>query len=96
MVLLMQESTRSPLRQLVFFLICLSIAGFCLAGVHYLVIDLPVQDAADHQPANGGKFVYSVEPCGFWQQIRCTLCILNPEMSCENRGYGCYYYSRHY
>lgn len=91
----MQESTLSPLRQLVFFLVCLSIFGFCLAGVHYLVIDLPEQGAADHPPSNGG-YLYKVEPCGFWQQIRCMLCIFNPETSCDNRGYGCYYYSRHY
>lgn len=35
--------TRSPLHNLVLFLICLALFGTIVAGVHYAVIDLPIQ-----------------------------------------------------
>jgi len=33
----------SPLARLVLFMVCLSVAGAFVAGVHYLAIDLPQQ-----------------------------------------------------
>ncbi|NMB77778.1 MAG: hypothetical protein GYA23_01630 [Methanomicrobiales archaeon] len=44
---------RSPLAQLVLFMICLSLVGTFVAGAHYYVIDIPEQKAiAGHPPAN--------------------------------------------
>ena len=37
------QSTESPLARLVLFMVCLSIAGSLVAGVHYYAVDLPVQ-----------------------------------------------------
>jgi hypothetical protein len=39
----MIESEKSPLAQLVLFMVCLAIAASILASAHYLVIDLPAQ-----------------------------------------------------
>lgn len=36
---------KSPLARLVLFMVCLSVAGALIAGVHYLVVDKPLQDA---------------------------------------------------
>lgn len=45
--------TRSPLAQLVLFMVCLSVAGTFVAGAHYYVIDIPEQKAiAGHPPGN--------------------------------------------
>lgn len=41
----MAESTRSPLARLVVFMVCLSIAGSIVAGVHYYAVDLPQQQS---------------------------------------------------
>lgn len=45
MVVLMPETCekRSPLARLVVFMVCLSIAGSVVAGVHYFAVDLPAQ-----------------------------------------------------
>ncbi len=40
----MSGTTRSPLASLVLFTVCLSIAGTCIAGVHYYAVDLPQQN----------------------------------------------------
>jgi hypothetical protein len=45
----------SALRALVLFMICLSIAGTLMAGVHWFAIDMPRQDALKNTaPANSG------------------------------------------
>jgi len=44
MVIPLTES-RSPLARLVLFMVCLSIAGAFIAGVHYAAIDLPQQQS---------------------------------------------------
>ena len=36
---------RSPLARLVLFMVCLSIAGSIVAGLHYNAVDLPRQNA---------------------------------------------------
>ena len=41
----MQESGMSPLGRLVLVIVCLALAGSMVAGIHYLAIDLPSQDA---------------------------------------------------
>lgn len=48
------ESTRSPLGRLVFFMVCLSVAGGIVAGAHYTFVDLPQQNAM-HAPRNSGE-----------------------------------------
>ena len=35
----------SPLARLVLFMVCLSIAGTAVAGVHYYAVDLPQQES---------------------------------------------------
>jgi len=47
------SETKSPLARLVLFMICLSIAGAFVAGVHYLAIDLPQQKSVT-PPSNYG------------------------------------------
>lgn len=39
------SETRSPLARLVLFMVCLSIAGTFIAGVHYAAVDLPQQQS---------------------------------------------------
>lgn len=46
----MSEIT-SPLARLVVFMVCLSVAGTFIAGLHYLAIDKPSQDTTE-QPLN--------------------------------------------
>lgn len=48
----MSGSTTSPLARLVLFMVCLSIAGSIVAGVHYVAVDLPEQQNVK-APANG-------------------------------------------
>ncbi len=48
----MSESNKSPLFRLVLFMICLSIAGCFVAGVHYVVVDLPAQNELLQAPTN--------------------------------------------
>jgi len=45
-------SPRSPLARLVLFMVCLSIAGSFIAGIHYVAVDKPAQYAAAHPPMN--------------------------------------------
>ena len=40
------QPVQSPLARLVLFMICLSVAGSIIAGVHYFAVDLPQQNAA--------------------------------------------------
>jgi hypothetical protein len=48
----MSESDKSPLVQLILFIVCLAIAGSFVAGVHYFVVDLPTQMEIQ-APTNG-------------------------------------------
>ena len=41
------------LKKLVWFIIALAIAGTVVAMLHYVAIDLPIQQAALHTPTNG-------------------------------------------
>ena len=38
------QPAQSPLAQLVLFMVCLSIAGTIVSGIHYLAIDRPQQE----------------------------------------------------
>lgn len=82
---IMQESVKSPLTRLVMFIVCLSIAGSIVAGVHYYAIDLPQQQNVQ-APANAGSVCsYAVA-----QNIYCS-CLNNPYGSagfavCMNGG----------
>jgi len=41
------------LKKLVWFIVALAIAGTVVAMLHYVAIDLPIQQAALHTPTNG-------------------------------------------
>ena len=49
------KSPRSPLAQLVLFMVCLAIAGSLLAGTHYVLVDKPAQEYAAHPPENSDR-----------------------------------------
>ncbi|PKL70903.1 MAG: hypothetical protein CVV30_06080 [Methanomicrobiales archaeon HGW-Methanomicrobiales-1] len=57
----LSRSTWSPLARLVLFMICLAIAGSCIAGTHYYTVDLPQQKATT--PENGFKLGTQCEIC---------------------------------
>ena len=40
------------IKKIVLVIVCLAILGCIIAGVHYFAIDLPIQQAALHVPAN--------------------------------------------
>jgi len=46
----MSGSLQSPLARFVLVMVCLSIAGSCIAGAHYFAVDLPQQHL--QAPAN--------------------------------------------
>jgi hypothetical protein len=46
------ESGKSPLTRLILVIVCLSLAGSFVAGVHYFALDLPQQNALP-APVNG-------------------------------------------
>ena len=52
----MAEFQKSPLARLVLFIVCLSIAGSIIAGVHYFAIDLPQQNALQAPENSAGKY----------------------------------------
>jgi hypothetical protein len=39
-------------KKIVLVMVCLAILGCIIAGLHYIAIDLPIQQAALHVPAN--------------------------------------------
>lgn len=49
---LMSGMEKSPLARLVLFMICLSIIGTAVSGMHYLAIDQPQQESALQVPKN--------------------------------------------
>ncbi|MDO9326423.1 MAG: hypothetical protein Q7T80_15850, partial [Methanoregula sp.] len=55
----LSQSTRSPRARHVPFMVCLAIAGSCVAGAHYYTVDLPQQKATP--PENNG--IKLVEDC---------------------------------
>jgi hypothetical protein len=63
----MPGSFSSPLARLVLFMFCLSAAGSILAAAHYVVIDLPQQQAALKAPTNSDCYdcphYLSVDSC---------------------------------
>ena len=63
------ESTRSPLGRLVFFMVCLSVAGAMVAGAHYALVDLPGQNALQ-APTNAGS-----ESCAAGCSVAYQACI---------------------
>ncbi|MDD1687022.1 hypothetical protein [Methanoregula sp.] len=58
----MSESAKSPLANLVLFMICLSVAGAFIAGVHYYAVDLPQQKNVQ-VPSN--ECMYTYEQCTY-------------------------------
>ncbi|WP_292420211.1 hypothetical protein [Methanoregula sp.] len=41
------------MKKIVLLMVCLAVLGCIIAGVHYVAIDLPLQQAAIHAPGNG-------------------------------------------
>lgn len=75
--------TRSPLHNLVLFLIGLAVSGTIVAGVHYLALDIPAQQA---NPAPLNYNPHDPAACA-----RCmALCALHPwDSSCPNNCMRC-------
>jgi len=57
----LSQSTQSPLARLVLFMVCLAIAGSCIAGAHYYTVDLPQQKVTP--PDNGATWGYKCDIC---------------------------------
>jgi len=55
------QPARSPLARLVLFMVCLAIAGSCIAGAHYYSVDLPQQKATP--PDNGKTLGHQCDIC---------------------------------
>jgi len=60
---MVQESTRSPLARLVLFIVCLSIAGSIVAGVHYYAVDLPQQQNVQAPTNSCGNYLEKQFEC---------------------------------
>ena len=58
------QSTQSPLARLVLLMVCLSIAGSIIAGVHYYAVDLPEQNMVQ-VPSNGNGPLYGCSLCRY-------------------------------
>jgi len=85
MTIMVTNSARSPLTRLVLFMVCLSIAGALVAGVHYVAVDLPQQQAVQ-APTN--SYDHSCCQLGTCQQET-----LNCQSRCAGNGQcalGCY------
>jgi hypothetical protein len=57
----MTAAQQSPFARLVLFMVCLAIAGSCIAGAHYYTIDLPQQKVTP--PDNGPPMGYQCKIC---------------------------------
>jgi len=55
------QSPWSPLARLVLFMVCLAIAGSCIAGAHYYTVDLPQQKVTI--PENGPSLGHQCDIC---------------------------------
>jgi hypothetical protein len=66
MVIPVSVSPASPLTRLVLFMIGLAIFGTIMGGVHYMVIDIPAQNAVP-QPMNydGGACATCIASCAY-------------------------------
>ena len=42
------------IKKIILLMLCLAILGCIIAGVHYFAIDIPIQQAVLHAPANIG------------------------------------------
>ena len=69
----MSEAQQSDaLKKLVWFIIALAILGTVVAMLHYFAIDLPIQQAALHAPANAGPRSVRMEtwPAAFERYVQ--------------------------
>lgn len=58
------RSEKTPLARLMLFMICLSVAGSIVAGVHYYAVDLPEQKARALQaPQNAEHLKTACDVC---------------------------------
>lgn len=79
---------QSPLVRLMLFMVCLSIAGAFLAGVHYFVVDQPQQGVLSAQIPDNGNGVSMEEKCTTCKDnckytSACYKCMMNCELSCD-------------
>ena len=40
------------IKKIVLIMVCLAVPGYIMAGVHYVAIDLPIQQDSFHAPVN--------------------------------------------
>jgi hypothetical protein len=58
------QSEKTPLARLMLFMVCLSIAGSIVAGLHYYAVDLPEQNAqALLEPRNNQELKAACNIC---------------------------------
>ena len=82
---------KSPLTRLVLFMVCLSVAGALIAGVHYLVIEKPLRDtvkepANDYRPYCMESCYNEYSACMEWKWVKKTA---QEKALCESALYVC-------
>lgn len=92
----MTGSERTPLARLVLFMVCLSIAGAFIAGVHYAAVDLPQQNSLT-APTNA-KDITMLLAClsgciqTYPTDVPHTQQVLWAQVDCKNACFDKYYY----
>lgn len=77
-------SSPSPMFRLVLFMICISVAGTFLGGLHYYAVDLPEQADIPAPANNLCPASVSFATCAKYGEYQCYQCILLGESA-----YGC-------
>lgn len=87
----MSHTERSSLARLILFMVCLALAGSIVAGAHYFITDMPMQNAVQ-PPVNGDTC--TITPGKFCVIMLNTVCRapgvidLEKEHDCL-RDFGC-------
>ncbi len=88
----MTGSVQSPVSRLVLFMVCLSVAGAFIAGLHYYAVDLPAQNAVqapENTLSDDCKRLYATcrQSCG--QRVEDEEHVaIHTSMECVNACYG--------
>ena len=75
--------TRTPLARLVLFMICLSIIGSAIAGIHYYAVDLPQQQSVKAPSNYGYCDTIIVEAMHACARTDCAVCMAMAEVNLE-------------
>ena len=76
-----------PRVRLVMFMVCLSIAGAFVAGVHYLAIDLPQQNI--QPPLNSGSGLSTASCVDQCFQLYLARCVWYEKVACGIQYHVC-------